>query len=76
MNDEIIPRQEKSWKTKREIAAHFKCSVRTITSLMRRRVLPFVKQGRFVRFDTSDCDRAMEKLRSASIFDRLSAGGH
>jgi excisionase family DNA binding protein len=74
MKDEIIPRQEKSWKTKREIAAHFKCSVRTITSLMRRRILPFVKQGRFVRFDTDDCDRAMEKLRSPSIFDLVPTG--
>lgn len=75
MKDEMIARQEKSWKTKREIAAHFKCSVRTITSLMQRRILPFVKQGRFVRFDTHDCDGAMQKLRSPSIFDRVPTDG-
>jgi hypothetical protein len=45
MNAEIITHQEKNWKTKGEIAAHFRCSVRTITSLMRRRILPFVKKG-------------------------------
>jgi hypothetical protein len=37
---------------------------------MRQRILPFIKKGRFLRFDTDDCDRAMEKFRSASIFDR------
>jgi excisionase family DNA binding protein len=74
MSEQIILNPEKNWKTKREIAAHFKCSVRTITSLMRRRILPFIKQGRFVRFDTDDCDRAMEKLRSSSIFDRAQSG--
>jgi len=74
MNEQTIPHSEKNWKTKREIAAHFKFSIRTITSLMRRRILPFIRQGRFVRFDTNDCDRAMEKLRSSSIFDRARSG--
>lgn len=70
MNENTAIPQEKNWKTKREIATHFKCSIRTITSFMRQRILPFIKKGRFLRFDTDDCDRAMEKFRSASIFDR------
>jgi excisionase family DNA binding protein len=60
-------RPVRDWKTKREIAVHLKCSVRTISKFMRRRVLPFVKSGRFVRFDTDECDRAMEKVKSKSV---------
>ena len=69
MNSTTESTRPKDWKTKREIAAHFKCSVRTITSLMRRRILPYVKNGRLLRFDTVDCDRAMEAFRSESMFD-------
>ena len=69
MNNDNHSHQIIDWKTKREIAAHFKCSVRTITAMMRRQVLPYIKQGRFVRVATEDCDRAMQKLRSSSIFD-------
>ncbi len=70
MNAEINSQQIIQWKTKREIAAHLKCSVRTITTMMRQRILPYVKQGRFVRFDTADCDRAMQRLRSSTLFER------
>ena len=35
---------------------------------MNQRILPFVKIGRFVRFDAEDRVRAMH-FRSASIFD-------
>ena len=68
MNNDNQSNQIIHWQTKREIAAHFKCSVRTITAMMRRQFLPYIKQGRFVRFDRGDCDRAMQKLRSSSIF--------
>ena len=78
MNSTTESTRPKDWKTKREIAAHFKCSVRTITSLMRRRILPYVKNGRFLRFDTADCDRAMGAFRSQSMFDSpaVTAGLH
>jgi excisionase family DNA binding protein len=59
----------KIWKTKTEIAGHFQCHVRTVTKLMKRRILPFVKIGRLVRFDVAECDRAMERYRSKTIFD-------
>ncbi len=75
MNSTTESTRTKDWKTKREIAAHFKCSVRTITSLMRRRILPYVKNGRLLRFDTADCDRAMEAFRSKSMFDSPSISG-
>ena len=59
----------KNWKKKREIAGHFKCNIRTVTKLMRRGILPYVKIGRFVRLDVDECDRAMEKYKSKSLFD-------
>jgi hypothetical protein len=57
----------KEWKTKREIAGHFKCSIRTISNLMRRRILPYVKIGKWVRFDTEECDRAVAVYNAKSI---------
>ena len=56
-------------KTKWEIAAHFQCNVRTATKLMKGRILPFVKIGRWVRFDVVDCDQAMEKYEFKNRFD-------
>ena len=57
MNSTTESSGPKDWKSKREIAAHFKCSVRTITSLTRRRILPYVKNGRLLRFDAVDCEQ-------------------
>ena len=53
----------RNWKTKQEIAAYYKCHLRTITNLMRRGVLPYRKIGRFVRLDPVECDRALEKFK-------------
>ena len=56
------------WANKAEIAQHFKCSTRHLNKLMRRRILPFVKIGRFVRFDVSACDQAMKIYQTKSLF--------
>lgn len=48
------------WRQKNEIADYYRCNVRTITNLMQRRILPFVKIGRLVRFIVTECDLAME----------------
>ena len=71
MNQTIIASNGdgRNWKTKREIASHFKCNIRTVTKLMRRGILPFVKIGRFVRLDVDECDRAMDKYKSKSLFE-------
>lgn len=58
-----------NWVGKAELAAHLKCSPRHINNLMRRRILPYIKAGRFVRFDLADCDRAMRKLQVTSWLD-------
>jgi hypothetical protein len=54
------------WRNKRQMAAHYGCDIRTITNFMRRRILPFVKIGRFVRFDIGECDQAMERYKRRS----------
>jgi hypothetical protein len=61
----------REWKTKREIAVYYKCSVRSISNFMRRRILPFIKIGRFVRFEAGECDLAMEKFKNRSKYDSL-----
>jgi hypothetical protein len=55
------------WRSKSEIAHHYRCSVRHINTLMGRRVLPFLKMGRFVRFDAAACDQAMNKYQTRSL---------
>ena len=55
------------WRNKGEIARHYCCSVRHINSLMNRRVLPFLKLGRFVRFDIAACDRAMSRYQTRPL---------
>jgi hypothetical protein len=61
-----IPDLRTLWRSKHQIAEHYGCDIRTITNLMRRRVLPYVKIGRFVRFDVGECDQAMEKYKRRS----------
>ena len=50
----------RDWRTKAEIAGHYQIGVRTVTKLMRRRILPYGKLRNLVRFDVAACDRAME----------------
>jgi hypothetical protein len=59
----------KDWKTKRDMAAYYKCHLRTITNLMRRGILPYRKIGRFVRLDPVECDRAMDKFKHRGLLD-------
>jgi hypothetical protein len=61
---------ERHWKTKIQIAVHCRISERTITNLMRQRILPFVKLGRLVRFDLDECDCALDQFRIKSILSR------
>ena len=59
--------QQEPWVNKQQIANHLKCSVRHVNKMMNRRVIPYVKCGRFVRFQVSAVDTAMSKLESRSI---------
>jgi len=59
------------WLTKGEMAKHFKCSVRHINNLMKRRVLPYVKMGRFVRFDVAACDSSVKRIQVKSVLGQF-----
>ena len=62
------------WRLKQEIADHYRCDLRTITNLMRRRILPFVKIGRILRFNIEECDRAMNKYKRPSMLLQRDSG--
>jgi excisionase family DNA binding protein len=62
------------WRLKQEIADYYRCDLRTITNLMRRRILPFVKIGRIVRFNIEECDRAMNKYKRPSMLLQRDSG--
>lgn len=55
------------WRTKKQIAAHFALCERTVTNLQRRRVFPYVKLGKSVRFDLELCEAAARKLQVNSV---------
>lgn len=55
------------WLTKAALAQHYSISLRTVTNLMRRRVLPYVKIGHVVRFDPQSCEQAMRKFEVVSV---------
>jgi len=50
------------WVCKPVIAEHLSMSVRSIDNLMARKVIPFARVGRSVRFRIADVDRAMERF--------------
>jgi excisionase family DNA binding protein len=56
----------RTWKIKAEVANHYQISVRTVTGMMQRRLLPFTRLGSLVRFDLTECDRALEQFKSPS----------
>jgi len=58
----------KDWKTKRDMAAYYKCHLRTITNLMRR-AFSVSENRRFVRLDPVECDRAMDKFKHRGLLD-------
>ncbi len=41
------------------IAERYQISLGSVKALMRRRILPYVKIGRIVRFELEECDAAM-----------------
>jgi hypothetical protein len=60
------------WRDKEGIAARYGRSTRCITNWQRKRVIPYVKQGRNLLFDVRKCDKALEKyeIKSVACFDR------
>jgi len=58
---------ETPWRDKAGIAAHFGRSIRCITNWQRKRVIPYVKQGRNVLFHVHKCEQALEKYEIKSV---------
>jgi hypothetical protein len=60
---------ENVWVTREKLARHFAFSLRTVANLQQRRVLPYVKIGRLVRFNINKCEQALKKFEHKSICD-------
>jgi hypothetical protein len=67
MKTKIHETNEQVWKTREAIAAHFGLSLRYVADLQRRRILPYVKIGRMVRFDVRECERALKRFEVKGI---------
>jgi len=50
------------WRTKQQVATHLNISLRTVTSIMRRRIVPYLKIGGVVRLDLLEVDRVFKQL--------------
>jgi len=53
-------------RDKKEAAAYLKIGVRTLDDWMAKRLIPYFKIGKSVRFKTADLDAALEKFRVAA----------
>jgi len=49
--------------TKEKIADHYGIGLRTVNAWMKKRILPYLKIGRVVRFNLADCDAALSKFK-------------
>lgn len=58
---------ENPFVNRNRIASRYAVCERTIQNMMRKRILPYHKVGRCVRFKISDCDAAWERFKRDSI---------
>ena len=63
----------KNWRNRHDIAQHLGISIRQVSNLQRRRVLPYIKIGRIVRFCIEDCDTALKAMEIASMAQLMAA---
>ena len=57
--------------TKKAIAERYAVSIRTITTWMQRKIIPFMKPSeKMVRFDPVQCDIALKAFETKSIFEQ------
>lgn len=65
--DAALPQQNiqpialERWVGKKEVAEHFKISIRTVDNWMIRRLLPYIRTGRNVRFKLSEADETVNR---------------
>lgn len=53
------------------IAERYHLSLGSVKNLMRRRILPYSKIGRIVRFDVARCDEAISAFEVSSVTEHL-----
>ncbi len=61
------------WVTKRAMAAHWGCTVRTVGNLMRRKVIPYVKVRGLLRFNLHECEAALRRYRASTLLEHAHA---
>jgi excisionase family DNA binding protein len=61
--DRQVVNTDTGWVAKEVIAQHLGIGMRTVNTWMKRRILPYAKIGRVVRFNIADCDAAMKKFQ-------------
>jgi len=59
--------RQSPWRDKVGIAEYYGRSIRCISNWKRKRVIPFVKQGRNVLFHVQKCDKALEAFEIKSV---------
>jgi len=72
LHNEIIssqdnPRAFEHLLTRQELASELRISLRHIDSLQNKRLIPFVRLGRVIRFNRIHVSRALEKLTVKEI---------
>jgi len=55
------PTAIEQWVTKRDVAEHFKISVRTVENWMKKGLLPYIRLGKGVRFKLSEADETINR---------------
>lgn len=55
------------WCNRVGIAHRYAVSLRTVDSLRKRRILPHVKLGRVIRFNTAACDKALQAFEVKAV---------
>jgi len=65
---DVVPRQQTApsvaierWVNKKDVAEHFKVSKRTVDNWMKRRLLPYIRTGKNVRFKLSEADEVVNR---------------
>ena len=65
--DAVLPQQTghpiaiERWVGKKDVAKHFKISVRTTENWMKRGLLPYIRNGRNVRFKLSEAEETISR---------------
>jgi excisionase family DNA binding protein len=63
----------KLWWSKNDVAQVFNVSRKTVFNWMQRRLIPYVRIGRTIRFDPAEVKAAILKRRCGSLYDDVAS---